>query len=227
MAIKGRKRACKNWLDLTVGLVKVIQFLGIRDRNPGCTATYWTVRCICGKEFEAGAHLLSRGMPDGCGCDLALKTKQFQKHTAKGDGCWEWQGSKDKKGYGRVHLRRGVKINAHRLSWEINKGLIPDGLWVLHHCDNPICVRPDHLFLGTHQDNMDDMKAKERRVGEKHSGAKLSNNEAREIYIKMEAKRQSSLSLARDYGVSRRCINNIADGVSWKKITADLRKEKP
>jgi len=85
---------------------------------------------------------------------------RFYAHVAKGDGCWEWTGSRDRYGLFRV----GKKIKkAHRSAWEMENGPIPDGLFVLHRCDNPPCVRPDHLFLGTQTDNMQDAATKQRR----------------------------------------------------------------
>lgn len=80
-----------------------------------------------------------------------------------GDGCWEWQGSRMGGAYGRVHVQRRGRY-AHRVAWELTNGPIPDGLVVCHHCDNPPCVRPDHLFLGTVQDNTDDKMRKGRHV---------------------------------------------------------------
>jgi len=79
------------------------------------------------------------------------------------DGCWEWTGARWVEGYGRLSLGPGVgPKKAHRLSWELHYGAIPDGLDVLHRCDNPPCVRPDHLFVGTQADNMRDARAKHR-----------------------------------------------------------------
>lgn len=84
------------------------------------------------------------------------------------DSCWEWTGTKDKDGYGKLSIG-GRKVNggkiytAHRLSWMLNYGVIPNGLWVLHRCDNPCCCNPKHLFLGTVKDNVDDMRAKGRQ----------------------------------------------------------------
>jgi hypothetical protein len=84
------------------------------------------------------------------------------------DGCWEWLGSAPKRpGYGRFNTgikRAGnwVVINAHRYSWELHNGPVPKGLWVLHRCDNRVCIRPDHLFLGSVTDNNRDMIAKGR-----------------------------------------------------------------
>jgi len=75
--------------------------------------------------------------------------------------CWEWQASLNSDGYGNIGIEQ-MTDRAHRLSWRLHYGPIPDGLSVLHKCDNPPCVRPDHLFLGTQADNVHDMQAKGR-----------------------------------------------------------------
>jgi|EndMetStandDraft_8_1072994.scaffolds.fasta_scaffold717341_2 HNH endonuclease len=75
--------------------------------------------------------------------------------------CWVWVGGRNNSGYGTIH-RNGWPEGTHRTSWQVHRGPIPDGLWVLHKCDVPSCCRPDHLFLGTAQDNIDDMMAKGR-----------------------------------------------------------------
>ena len=89
--------------------------------------------------------------------------ERFWKNVRKGPGCWEWSANKNDAGYGRFWIcRKGVR--AHRFSLELHKGKIPEGMFVCHHCDNPGCVKPDHLFVGTQSDNMHDMQSKGRKI---------------------------------------------------------------
>jgi hypothetical protein len=91
--------------------------------------------------------------------------ERFWMKVQKSNGCWEWTAYRDPDGYGRfgwARKRRSENILAHRVSWELHYGPIPEGLWICHHCDNPSCVRPDHLFLGDRSMNMKDCAAKGR-----------------------------------------------------------------
>lgn len=105
------------------------------------------------------------------------------KFTVKANGCHEFDGAKNDKGYGNVR-RDGIWWKAHRYSWVLHNGPITDGLWVLHKCDNPPCINPDHLFLGDRQANVDDMIAKGRAIktfGEDHPHVKLTDNDVERI----------------------------------------------
>lgn len=86
---------------------------------------------------------------------------RFWPKVDKAGDCWIWKASKRRKGYGQFQLN-GTMVSAHRVAWQIEHGEIPAGLLVCHHCDNPSCVRPDHLFLGTNSDNQKDAGAKKR-----------------------------------------------------------------
>lgn len=78
------------------------------------------------------------------------------------DKCWDWLGCKNKQGYGKIGIGPSECVNAHRVSWVIHNGQIPDDMFVCHKCDNPSCTNPEHLFLGTRQDNINDMMIKKR-----------------------------------------------------------------
>ena len=86
---------------------------------------------------------------------------RFWSKVVKADGCWEWTAYRDPLGYGRLNVD-GVPVLAHRLAYELEHGAIPDGMCILHRCDNPPCVNPDHLWLGTQADNSLDMASKGR-----------------------------------------------------------------
>lgn len=132
-------------------------------------------------------------------------------------GCWIWIGTINRFGYGRMKVNYKGWL-AHRFSWEIHFGKIPDGLFVLHKCDIRCCVNPDHLFIGSQLENMRDMQAKGRGVqliGERHGGAKLSDDEIQEI---RESKHKRSF-LSKIYGVDVGHIRNIQIGKTRKKKT--------
>lgn len=144
---------------------------------------------------------------------------------AAGSACWEWTGHRLPKGYGLLGRggRRGGMIYAHRLSWELHFGPIPGGLFVLHKCDNPPCVRPEHLFLGDVVDNGQDMSRKGRwknqdPKGERNGMAKLTAAQVAEIRALVRPNRPhwGREALARKYGVSGQMIYFILNGTNWK-----------
>lgn len=145
--------------------------------------------------------------------------------TPKGE-CWEWMGSRNEHGYGGLRVDK-VLVKAHRLAWELTFGPIPAGLDVLHHCDNPPCCNPVHLFLGTALDNSQDMVKKGRHAcasgtghlphGTDHWAAKLTPADVADIRRAVGTVTISEL--ARRYGVARATVRAVRDGQTWK-VTA-------
>lgn len=131
------------------------------------------------------------------------------------DGCWEWQLSKQTNGYGQVWFN-GEQRTAHRLSWILTHGDIPEGICVLHRCDNPPCCNPDHLFLGTQADNMKDMTQKGRSLaGETNPGSKLSESQVLQIKDRYKGGDVTQTELADIYHISQTAINDIVNGRRW------------
>lgn len=136
-------------------------------------------------------------------------------------GCWLFNGYRMKNGYGLIGMgRRGEpSILAHRASWAVHRGEIPEGLHVLHRCDVRNCINPDHLFLGTQADNAKDMDSKGRRVttrqvGESNPFSKLTEAQVREI----RAGTKSAASYARKFGVAPITAQQARSGHSWKHL---------
>ena len=119
--------------------------------------------------------------------EITIRQKLLQNIKKDKDGCWIWQKGKNNRGYGTISLPHQKKAYAHRVSYEIFKGEIPQGMCVCHKCDVPACVNPEHLFVGSHQDNIRDAWVKGRlplpppRYGEKHHNAAFTAIEVREI----------------------------------------------
>jgi hypothetical protein len=130
-------------------------------------------------------------------------------------GCWIWTGSATK-GYGKVKVD-GQHIGAHRWSWLLHKGPIPDGLQVCHSCDVPLCVNPAHLFLGTAKDNNDDKIRKGRAPKMAiHRNPKLTEAQVREI--RRQRGKEGVVPLGNRMGVTNGVISRIQRGLSWKHI---------
>jgi hypothetical protein len=136
------------------------------------------------------------------------------------NGCWLWAGAKSGAGYGHIGVD-GMTVSAHRVSWALVNGPVPDGLHVLHRCDVKRCVNPAHLFVGTNTDNVRDAINKgrfghSRHVrGEKHPRAKLRAEDVYTIRAAL-AEGASQSSLARRFGVTSNAVNAIALGKSWR-----------
>lgn len=132
------------------------------------------------------------------------------------DACWLWTGCKSKKGYGRFYWDERMQ-KAHRVSYFLAFGKWDDGLMVLHKCDNPACVNPKHLFLGTNQDNVEDRGRKNRTAkGEANGAAKLTSVQVIEIRRLYKEGDLSRLELSRVYEVGDSTINSIVNRKTWK-----------
>lgn len=150
--------------------------------------------------------------------------------------CWPWTGTRNQNGYGVVTVD-GTRQRAHRVAWAITNGPIPEGLHACHHCDNPPCCNPAHLFLGTPGDNMADMNAKGRHApgtttgdrngmrarpdsvprGSHNGSAKLTEADIPEIRAAL-ARRELQSVVARRYGVSEPTIARIRKGENWRHV---------
>lgn len=139
------------------------------------------------------------------------------------NGCWEWVAAKVRHGYGRIMVQKKVKLT-HRVSWELHNGPIPEGLHVLHRCDNPSCVRPEHLFLGNQEENMRDMVIKGRSShstgtnGENHYRAKITTKDVRDMRKKYSNSKTPLRVVAQEFGLSKTHVNKILLRKIWKHI---------
>jgi len=157
--------------------------------------------------------------------------KRGPKHPGLGTRCWVWTAARLPAGYGLFKLNGRSRV-AHSVAWEIEHGELLRGICVLHRCDNPACVRPDHLFLGTRGDNNTDRSIKGRSAkgdrspsrlhpesrprGSRHANAKLTEERAariRELYAVGDT---TQTRLARLFGVHQKVISGIVLGTSWK-----------
>lgn len=186
----------------------------------------------CGSAFQAEQRNIDNGF--GNFCSRSCSTINFKRSRyepieqriwkfvkkndpSEPDGCWEWTGGTSR-GYGTIREGNGSKSNilAHRLSYEICYGKIPDGNYVCHTCDNKLCVRPDHLFAGTAQDNMSDKVKKGRqRKGESVPQSKLTAESVREIRRIFSGGGIYQKDLAVMFGVNKSNISKIIRNEIW------------
>jgi len=154
---------------------------------------------------------------------LARLKINFNKHVIqKEDGCWDWKNCIMNNGYTTIYFGEKLLLG-HRASWMLHHGKIPDGLFVLHKCDNRKCTNPEHLFLGTAKDNVHDMIKKGRKKqspglsGEKNPTSKLTHNEVCEIRRLLDSSCTQS-SLARKFHVTRSAIWCIKNNKCWRSV---------
>ena len=138
---------------------------------------------------------------------------RFEEKVSVGwpSGCWLWTGALNGVGYGKISI--GVRgegtRDAHRVAWELFRGVISKQFSVLHKCDVRSCVNPEHLFLGTHHENMYDMRLK---------GRQSNRRVTEELVIKIRSSGKSSLDIQREFGLSQGCVTAILSRKTWKHI---------
>lgn len=160
--------------------------------------------------------------------------ERFWSKVDKSGSCWLWQAATNSRGYGRFGIGSRT-VKAHRFAYELVNGPIPEGLHILHSCDHPGCVRPDHLRAGTHQENMADMVSKGRQAkgetiakhtrGSKQGLAKLTEADVVTIKELLNSKQHSQRDIAKLFGVKHNTISGINTGKYWSHVlsTAPIR----
>jgi hypothetical protein len=144
------------------------------------------------------------------------KTRLLSKFRVTVAGCWEWTAACDKNGYGWFWMD-GENLASHRASWILHKGPIPEGKLVCHKCDNPPCINPDHLFLGTAQDNSSDAKKKGRTLrGICHPRAVITPEIANRIRTQYQFRKTTHVMLAERYGIGRTLVQHVLYRKAWK-----------
>lgn len=183
---------------------------------PGCDNKH-NARGYCRKHYIAMRHsgqldvVQQKGLP--IKERLFLRSKAIEK-----TGCIEWTGSKDRDGYGFIGVN-GSLTGTHRASWEEANGRpVPNGMYVLHKCDNPSCINPEHLFVGTQRDNVKDMVDKSRissRKGALNGAAKITEDLVKAIRSDLRPSKQ----IANEYGLNRNTVWLIRSGRNWSHVS--------
>lgn len=189
----------------------------------------------CGKTILTQPYKVRKGLVDYCSrtcwqaarhhASLQSSAQRFWQRVDRSggpDACWIWQASIDEGGYGCFYATTeegGLQIKAHRYAWILTHGKIPDGLQVCHACDNPPCVNPAHLFIGTATDNMADMIAKGRKPrGEASGTARLTDDNVRYIREHYRPGETTFTEFANMFGVTYHAIANLIRRKTWKHL---------
>lgn len=196
---------------------------------------YWLCKCVCGNEKIISCENLKRGHSKSCGCLVRKKGELLRKNNKErilnkvkinSNGCWEWVNSIETNRYGKCGGGYPDQL-AHRASFILFKGNIPDGMYVCHHCDNPPCINPDHLFLGDAKSNALDASKKGRLVclnnkskasrGELNGNCKLNDDKVKYIRFICDLGFRKS-EVASFFDVSLGQIKLISGRKSWTHI---------
>lgn len=178
-------------------------------RNRKYGKAQWELSKYCGFKCTgiANAVKISNSRPE-------LKVK-FENNFSKTDGCWVWKGTIDGYGYGVIDYI-GKRYRAHVLSLEFDGRPVPKGMLGCHHCDNPSCVNPSHIYPGTQKDNANDAVSRKRLAfGERNFNAKLSESDVLEI---RNISGHSPTAISKIYGVSRQTISKIINREIWRHL---------
>lgn len=188
---------------------KICEHCGGRfERHPSFGRSQWENTKFCSMVCSGAAASLRNAE------ERPSLQGKFNSLFTRGEGCWEWQGTIDGYGYGVVDYA-GSRYRAHVLALEFDGRTVPQGMVACHHCDNPRCVRPDHLYVGTQRQNVQDASRRGRLLkGDRHHQSKLTENQVREI-------RRLDLpyaEIARLYGVSRPTVTRAIKGKTWRHV---------
>jgi hypothetical protein len=161
---------------------------------------------------------------------LRPASDRFWPKVDKSGDCWLWLGFIDHAGYGRFRVggRAGKSERAHRAAWEMTVAPIPAGMELCHHCDNPRCVRPDHMFVGTHAENMADAAAKKRftsPLGELSGRARFKDGDVLEMH-RLHASGLGYRRIAKLVGTTKSTVYYVLTGRRWPHIKAEFERQR-
>jgi len=225
---KSKRKIHKGYCIHCLGTEKVIRLEGKtfgtltvidRAKNSKQGATRWNCQCSCGNKTTVTGSSLTYGSSLSCGCvdGLSIKERLMDRIKIDKNGCWIWQGTIDKDGYGKIqYIKKGYRAN--RLSYMIFKGEIPKGMLVLHSCHNPKCINPKCLHLGNNDLNMKEMVESNRQAkGSKHGVSKLTEEIVKTVKEKLKTENNCA-TIAKEYGVHRNTILSIKKKKTWKHV---------
>jgi hypothetical protein len=221
-----------NLVDQTFYELTVIKYVGKDEKTN--KRHLWLCRCSCGNEKILKSEDFKSGHTKSCGClkspnDTQIIDKlknRLLKYSDQIGNCRIWNSKPRTTDYGHGYLNiRNKQIMVHRAAWIAWKGPIPEGMNVLHKCDVPGCINPDHLFLGTQRENIHDMISKKRQQnylhqpkGSSHPNSLLKESDVLEIRKSKLQKKISRKNLANLYQVSIGCIKDILSRRTWRHI---------